>query len=763
VRIELLPRDGEQGQAMVHEATVTVPAEGEATVPLPWHPGRFGIHRLHHTLTVGEDQMADTLRFGYMDPAGNEAGQNDGFEMNLAGLHDTTDYDLAALVGAEAARIGINWRSIQPAEDRWRWDAADAEVREMSARGIRPQWMVAYTAPWATAEPYASRMDRDWHLRSSPPRLDAWANFIETLATRYDGQVRYWEIWNEPDLEHFYKGTTEDYLAMLRTAHEVLKRVNPENQVLTGGFATVLPHGGHSLNPDIHHRTVAEAQDSFDVHAHHQHGRFSGFARAIDNELSQIRETLDSDRPLYFTETGVNVEQSGGHPEQAQELVKKMSFAFARGAVGYSWFVLRGSRPGHVGGYGIMDADRTPRDGYLAYNELTRQLADTRFVEQHEPDTGRYILQFAEPDAGRHVMVLWHEDDQAPAAPLLVRLPEGATAQRVDIYGNAEPLEAVGGLLTVAVEPEPAFLRITEAGDGPAVLEPLVRADTTLVTVGADGSGIVPLMLHNPTDEPRELRMTLRVDDGQPREAAVQMTADASRSQAQPFELPDGQASGTLHVQVTLSGADGQDPLSQTVRVPVVRTLTLPTEPMDGRDPDFVLDARDDVVNYFQADPGNEHLTWQGEADLSARLWLEATDAGLAIRVVATDDEHRQDQPAGRLWQADSLQLGVAGGEQTGFWELGVALRDGQTMTHIFGRPGGRQGSPELQATAHRSGNQTTYELTVPWVALGGDPETVRLSFVVNDRDADRREGLVRLTPGIDAGKDATQFLLLRR
>ena len=70
-----------------------------------------------------------------------------------------------------------------------------------------------------------------------------WARFVGAAVQRYmpggdaGTNIRHWEIWNEPDLCHFWSGTPREYARLLKVAYIVIKWVDPEAFVVFGGLA----------------------------------------------------------------------------------------------------------------------------------------------------------------------------------------------------------------------------------------------------------------------------------------------------------------------------------------------------------------------------------------------------------------------------------------------------------------------------------------------------------------------------------------------
>lgn len=126
----------------------------------------------------------------------------------------------------------------------------------------------------------------NWEKVSSPPigcrekdidetepkevqhRCEKWGSFVREVTKRYGygpggkQQIRYWEIWNEPDLKrtdvelttsnmksygvtrsdywntpgYFWKGTVNDYERLIRVASNEIKTNDPSAKVLLGGI-----------------------------------------------------------------------------------------------------------------------------------------------------------------------------------------------------------------------------------------------------------------------------------------------------------------------------------------------------------------------------------------------------------------------------------------------------------------------------------------------------------------------------------------------
>ncbi len=140
---------------------------------------------------------------------------------------------------------GICWAEIQPEKDVWKFELIDKAVKNAEENnvdlviniGLSPKWAAkrsldkaAYGIPYITT--------------SEPKNIDTWKEYVRTLANRYKGKIKYWEIWNEPDMLMFYSGSVEDMVLLVKEAYLILKEVDSENKIISPsvtGYLTLIP------------------------------------------------------------------------------------------------------------------------------------------------------------------------------------------------------------------------------------------------------------------------------------------------------------------------------------------------------------------------------------------------------------------------------------------------------------------------------------------------------------------------------------------
>ena len=238
-------------------------------------------------------------------------------------VHVPVGEQLAQLDDAVAAGIGwiridFIWAVAEPFEGEYRWQVYDALVAAAEARGLQVLAVIAYTPQWATDGPELFGVPRD---------PADWRRFVDRAVRRYRGRIEAWEVWNEPNLPHFWAGSRRQYLdVILRPAAEAIRAADPLARVGAPGLA-------HLDSRDWHEWLLAvleEAGDQIDVVTHHTYDRDSAgdvtakldastpFGRnpvLWDLAPPSVREVLEEagarDKPFWLTETGWESAQAG--------------------------------------------------------------------------------------------------------------------------------------------------------------------------------------------------------------------------------------------------------------------------------------------------------------------------------------------------------------------------------------------------------------------------------------------------------------------
>jgi len=123
----------------------------------------------------------------------------------------------------------FDWGKIQPYQYEWDFLELDAIVDSVAASGIKTLGILAYDNWWIYDDDKTSRI-------ITKENLPYFLEYVRGTVEHFRGRVSAWCIWNEPNTNHFWKGTDEEFYELTRQAAYVVKEADPEAILLCGAF-----------------------------------------------------------------------------------------------------------------------------------------------------------------------------------------------------------------------------------------------------------------------------------------------------------------------------------------------------------------------------------------------------------------------------------------------------------------------------------------------------------------------------------------------
>lgn len=139
-------------------------------------------------------------------------------------------FAIAHRLGVRYLRCAFSWDAIEPAPGQYSWGFWDALVTLAARNHIQILPYVAYTPKWA-----ARSANRYWQQPPRDPQV--YADFMYTIARRYRGRIRSWEIWNEPDNHDYWNGTANEFAPLAIAAAQAVRKADPTAVLMLGGMA----------------------------------------------------------------------------------------------------------------------------------------------------------------------------------------------------------------------------------------------------------------------------------------------------------------------------------------------------------------------------------------------------------------------------------------------------------------------------------------------------------------------------------------------
>lgn len=106
--------------------------------------------------------------------------------------------------------------------------------------------------------------------RAPPDDLDDYGDFVETVVSRYKGRIRYYQLWNEPNIYPEWGEQSVDpvgYTRLLCEGYARAKATDPDVAIISGALAQTVDLSGRDLNDFIFLQRMydAGAGDCFDI------------------------------------------------------------------------------------------------------------------------------------------------------------------------------------------------------------------------------------------------------------------------------------------------------------------------------------------------------------------------------------------------------------------------------------------------------------------------------------------------------------------
>lgn len=337
--------------------------------------------------------------------------------------------DMIAEAGFGYIRQIFGWYEIEPERDVYiniwgesTWAKYDRMVDLAAERNIEIIARLEKPPRWSREE-----QDRIDEFPDGPPDdIADWVNFVEQVATRYQGRISHYQIWNEPNLEGEWGGHPIDpvaYVELLRVAYETIKEIDPDAVVLLAGLAPTDQRGPVNLNEFLFLQAVYDAGGAayFDIatvmvygYGYSPNDRRVGFERNNFSRPIQTREVMerngDGHKPIWAAEYGwVSLPDDWegdpspwGQPVTLQQQARYLVDGYLRAQQEWPWmgvmavWAFRFNVPEEwedqernpTRGFALVEPDFTTRPAYHALQE-----AAPRIQLRH---TGAHTLSDAE-------------------------------------------------------------------------------------------------------------------------------------------------------------------------------------------------------------------------------------------------------------------------------------------------------------------------------------------------------------------------------
>jgi hypothetical protein len=326
---------------------------------------------------------------------------------------------------------------------------------------LAPPWRDLMAPPGASPAPPQGLYEEwdDWTAGDGDP-INYWGRFVYTIVSHYRDRVKHWEMWNEPEWDYFWTGTSTDYAQLLKVGYQATNAACPDCTVLFGGVFYWGNPSHYRWVLNILNRDPAAPQNNyfFDVMSVHLYSRASD----VYEKVNEIRDGMTvynvDDHPIWLTETGVQMwddasvdpdpakyDWAATQEEAAAYVIQSYANSWASGVEKYFFFRTHDADMGEY--FGLIRNDHSLRPAYVAYQiAASYMVSPTLTTRQAYPDGTRQVTLWGTPRG--KLSTLWN------ATPLSLTFAYSATlptATLVDRRGVTRTITATKGVYTLTL------------------------------------------------------------------------------------------------------------------------------------------------------------------------------------------------------------------------------------------------------------------------------------------------------------------------
>ena len=305
--------------------------------------------------TLGTRELRDFELRGYVDPTRDH---NLPFRSPRAGINaELLQYAPEELrLHLEKMRAAnfrwlrqfARWDELEPQPGEFDWSGWDALVEQLRAFPELELVVVLMNSPaWARNQ----HPTRALTATAPPADLDSFAQFVSQFAARYSGEIDYYQVWDEPNLDDAWGSLDPrpaEYIALLETARQAILRNDSTATIIAAALAPTTETSGQNISDIRYLQALYDhgARDLMDIVAGKPYGfEHSPLDRRVDESLLNfsrliaLREIMlangDGKKPLWASNFGWNALPPGWQGDESiwEDVSQEQQIAYTRQAI----------------------------------------------------------------------------------------------------------------------------------------------------------------------------------------------------------------------------------------------------------------------------------------------------------------------------------------------------------------------------------------------------------------------------------------------
>lgn len=224
------------------------------------------------------------------------------------------------------------------------WEKYDHIVDTAEAYGMELIVRLSNPPAWTRAQ---GEGENNVDTFAPPDDVQDFADFVHAVVSRYKGRIRYYQLWNEPNIYPewgSYPISPEAYVELLKAGAEAARAADPDVVIIAGALASTInlqpddPPPGNSLNDLLFLQRMydAGAAPYFDIMAMQGYGLYSGptddrmHPRVINISRHKfIRDLMvkngDAHKPIWIAEMNWNAAPEDVEPRYGRVTLEQQA------------------------------------------------------------------------------------------------------------------------------------------------------------------------------------------------------------------------------------------------------------------------------------------------------------------------------------------------------------------------------------------------------------------------------------------------------
>ena len=258
--------------------------------------------------------------------------------------------------------------------------------------GLTPQWASARPQEKSTYQPGNAAEPRD---------IDDWRNYVKTVASRYKGRIREYEIWNEPNSKSFWSGDIEQMIDLTREAAKIIHGIDPGAKIVSPAATTM---NGVPWLVEFLSKGGGQFVDVIGFHLYVTPQAPETMILLIREVKRAMNEYGAAGKPLWDTETGWSGPKPFPSPQLAASyLMRAELLAWANGVERMYWYAW--DNHAWVSLQTTEADNRTLTAAGKAYGVVRDWLVGANLYECAEKSKGLWICSLARE--GNRQLIAW--------------------------------------------------------------------------------------------------------------------------------------------------------------------------------------------------------------------------------------------------------------------------------------------------------------------------------------------------------------------